>query len=149
MCPVNATRDHQVKINIYNELLEDAFVRELELAKLKASLIDLKREIVGDAVTLDPTGQVIELSSLLAINDEGSASSDEAVESDSGSSDAGLRQSQGAKEKSLKKRRGSKGKANRRGRDGTRKEQLSEGWDYNLSVVPAIVRRPHEEDEQE
>jgi hypothetical protein len=126
-------------------MLEDAFQRELELAKLKASLVDMKLEIVEEAQTLDPNGQVILPSSLKAGNDsessEASSSSEgeEALETDSASGeDVALKLS---KPKN-RKRRGSKGKSRGKGRDATR----SKDWDYSLSGARRVVGVTEDDD---
>ncbi|RXW20147.1 hypothetical protein EST38_g5721 [Candolleomyces aberdarensis] len=147
--PKDATQDHKAKINTYNDMLEDIFIRELELAKLKASLVDMKVEIVEDAQTLDPNGQVILPSSLKAGNEsDGSGSSSEgdseAVETDSASGeDAAFKLS---KPKN-RKRRGSKGKSKGKGRDATRREEMGKDWDYNLTVSGGARRVRDAEDD--
>ncbi|KAJ2915113.1 hypothetical protein MD484_g5294, partial [Candolleomyces efflorescens] len=136
--PKDATKDHKDKINSYNDILEDIFQRELELAKLKASLVDMKLEIVEQAQTLDPNGRVILPASLKTGNDsessEASSSSEgeEALETDSASGeDIALKLS---KPKN-RKRRGSKGKSRGKGRYATRRED----WDYSLSGARRVV----------
>ncbi|KAJ3521839.1 hypothetical protein NMY22_g12144 [Coprinellus aureogranulatus] len=147
--PSDATKPHKDKINSYNDLLEEVFQRELELARLKASLVDMKVEIVEEAQTLDTTGQVISAESLKAGEaDVESSESGEEAESDSAASgeDAAAKKDGSGK----KKRRGSKGKSKGKGRVAMRAEERGANWDYNLNVAGGNRRaRVADEDDHE
>ncbi|KAF5326093.1 hypothetical protein D9611_000859 [Ephemerocybe angulata] len=152
--PLDADKVHKAKINDYNDLLEDIFHRELELAKLKASLIDMKVEIVEEAQTLDTTGNVILPSSLRGGEPTDASKSDsssgEDGESDAGASGPASGSEEGAAKKgALKKRRGSKGKSKGKGRDATRTEERGASWDYNLNVAGGARRGRLEDDAED
>ena len=44
-----------MKVDKYNELLEDIYQREVELAKIKSALVDLRNEIAEEARLLNET----------------------------------------------------------------------------------------------
>jgi hypothetical protein len=142
--PTDATKDHKVKIHTYNDMLEGIFQRELELAKLKASLVDMKLEIVEEAQTLDPKGQVILPSSLKPDSESSDAASSSSSEGDSEALETDSASGEDVASKLAKpknrKRRGSKGKSKGKGRDPTRKEELGKDWDYNLSMAGGARR---------
>lgn len=126
--------------------------RELELSRLKASLVDMKVEIVEEAQTLDTAGQVISPESLQRLRageaeEQSSSSEEEGTGSDSGvSGEEGALA--GKKDASRKKRRGGgKGKSKGKGRDATRAEERGANWDYNLSVAGGNRRARVAEDD--
>ncbi|KAJ2915114.1 hypothetical protein MD484_g5295, partial [Candolleomyces efflorescens] len=142
--PVDASKDHKDKIHSYNDMLEDIFQRELELAKLKASLVDMKVEIVEEGQTLDPKGRVILPSSLKTDSESSDAAASSSSEGDSEALETDSASGEDVASKLAKpknrKRRGSKGKSKGKGRDATRKEELGKDWDYNLSMAGGARR---------
>lgn len=49
----SAPTDHKMKVDKYNELLEEIYQREAELTKIKSALVDMRSEIADEAQLLD------------------------------------------------------------------------------------------------
>ncbi|KAF9526007.1 hypothetical protein CPB83DRAFT_817612 [Crepidotus variabilis] len=55
-CLPAAPREHKAKVDQYNELLEVIYEREVELARIKSSLIDMHRDITEEVHHLENIG---------------------------------------------------------------------------------------------
>ncbi|EAU87603.1 hypothetical protein CC1G_09700 [Coprinopsis cinerea okayama7 len=138
VCPTDGAKDHRSKIEIYNELLESLFHRELELSKLKESLLDMRTEIIEEAPTLDTNGAALAVSGP-ATELEAEGLSESAEESDGTGSGVVSSASDSEVKASVrgggKRKRGSKGKYKGKGRERVRisGEELGALWDYEVS----------------
>lgn len=130
----NAPADHKIKVDKYNELLEDIYQREVELTKIKSALVDMREEIAEEARTLDGTSH--ETDNAVKVDEQ------EAEQLSDNNSD-------GKKDKkSYKKNRG-KGKGHNR-RSKMADSELDAEWDYKLELMRnGSVRRERDASEKE
>jgi len=118
----SAPTDHKMKVDKYNELLEDIYQREVELTKIKSALVDLRSEIAEEAQHLDETHDAAKG------NDEAEEEEEEAERhSDSSNS----------KKDNLKKvYKKTKGKAKGHiKRSKMADSELDAEWDYKLDLI--------------
>ncbi|KDR78378.1 hypothetical protein GALMADRAFT_245533 [Galerina marginata CBS 339.88] len=144
-CLPTAPRDHKVKVQQYNELLEDIYQREVELSNIKSTLVDMREQIAQEARILEGTNisglvqQVQASASHEASKSDSGDSSDaeHAVLSDSASSDKSRRDAV----KLLKDARKSKAKAKSSRRSKVPDAQLGGEWDYKLELGRGSLKR--------
>ena len=116
-----------MKVDKYNELLEDIYQREIELAKIKSALVDLREEIAGEARLLDETTSD-ETRDAVKSSEEAEEDEEEAEQ---------LSDSSGSKKDNLKKvYKKTKGKAKGHiKRSKMADSQLDAEWDYKLDLI--------------
>jgi len=125
-CPPTAPSDHKMKVEQYNELLEDIYQREVELSNIKSTLIDMRNQIAQEASIFDGAAGVPPASLESTASDSSESDEAEPVLSDS---------SGGARRDATKKaaKKSKKAKLGHR-RSKVQDAQLSGEWDYNLEL---------------
>lgn len=122
----SASKAHKDKVERYNDLLEEIYEHELELAKMKSALVDMRKEIVEDAQSLDGVAVGVK-----AVQTDGIVNGDT---SDNDSID---------KEKKDRKR-GGRGKAIVKGKGKEKSKvagtEMDVEWDYNLELSNSAKR---------
>ncbi|PPQ77897.1 hypothetical protein CVT25_015384 [Psilocybe cyanescens] len=131
-CLPTAPKDYKLKVQQYNDLLEDIFQRELELGNIKSTLIDMREMIAQEARILEGT-TISGVDTLDAAKSD--ASDSDEVLSD-GSSDKG--KVDPSKTKAVRKAK-AKARGNRRSK--VPDVQLGGEWDYNLEFSERKGRR--------
>ena len=112
-----------MKVDKYNELLEDIYQREVELTKIKSALVDMREEIAEEARLLDGT-----------TSDEMHEKDDEEVEEEENSKEAG-QLSDGSKNlKKIYKKTKGKAKGHIK-RSKMADSELDAEWDYKLELI--------------
>ncbi|KAF8154104.1 hypothetical protein B0H34DRAFT_676958 [Crassisporium funariophilum] len=128
-----APKDHKLKVEQYNDLLEDIYQREVELTKIKSALIAMRTEIDEDVRHMDGTStlprEVVKFA-----EEETEAEKDKDAESLSDSSDKGKKDKKSAKKAKAK---GSKGSKKSRISD----SELDAEWDYKLELSKGSSKR--------
>ena len=128
----NAPREHNAKIDQYNELLEDIYQREVELTRVKSALVDMRQELTDEVQHLSSTGV---LPPVVSVEARSESESDDAgsVLSDSSGSGSARRNSIG---KPFGKGKKVKGKFGRLGNRHSKvpDAQLDAEWDYELEI---------------
>lgn len=120
-----------MKIDKYNELLEEIYQREVELTKVKSALVDLREEIAEDTRVLNKTSDD-ETSDAAKSNEEAAAAEEEEEEGGEQHSD-----SSSSKKDNLKKvYKKTKGKAKGHiKRSKMADSVLDAEWDYKLDLL--------------
>jgi hypothetical protein len=116
-----------MKVNKYNELLEDIYQREVELTRIKSALVDLRSEIAEEVQLLDKTSD--ETRDAAKGNEEVEEEDEEEAEHPSDSSSS--------KKDNLKKvYKKTKGKAKGHiKRSKMADSELDAEWDYKLDLL--------------
>ena len=123
----SAPTDHKMKVDKYNELLEDVYQREVELTKIKSALVDLRTEIAEETKLFDKTSD--ETRDAVKDNEEAEEEAEEGSEHNSDSSSS--------KKDNLKKvYKKTKGKAKGHiKRSKMADSVLDAEWDYKLDLI--------------
>jgi len=125
----SAPADHKIKVDKYNELLEDIYQREVELTKIKSALVDMREEIAEEARLLDGTSDHSETHD--AAKDE-----EEEEEAENGKADEQLSDSSTKRANSKKIYKKTKGKAKGHvKRSKIADSELDAEWDYKLELL--------------
>jgi hypothetical protein len=117
-----------MKVDKYNELLEDIYQREVELTKIKSALVDLREEIAGEARLLDETTSDETRDAAAGEGNEEAAEEEEAKQ---------LSDSSSSKKVNLKKvykKTKGKGKGHIK-RSKMADSELDAEWDYKLELL--------------
>jgi len=122
----NAPADHKLKVDKYNELLEEIYQREVELTKMKSALVDMRSEIGEEARILDGTSE----ETRDGIEDDEEEEEAEQVSDSNGSEKS---KPQAPKDKKNYKKTKGKGKGNRRSK--LADSELDAEWDYKLELM--------------
>ncbi|KAF8797607.1 hypothetical protein BYT27DRAFT_7125228 [Phlegmacium glaucopus] len=122
----SAPADHKIKVDKYNELLEDIYQREVELTKIRSALVAMREEIAEETRILDGTNN----ETRDAVKDE-----EEKDEDDNGKEAEQLSDSSSekGKKKNYKKTKG-KGKGHIK-RSKMADSELDAEWDYKLELI--------------
>lgn len=122
-----------MKVDKYNELLEDIYQREVELAKIKSALVDLREEIANETRLLDETSD--ETGDAAKGNEEAGKEEEEEAEQ--------LSDSSSSKKDNLKKTyKKTKGKAKGHiKRSKMADSELDAEWDYKLDLLRESVKK--------
>ena len=116
-----------MKVDKYNELLEDIYQREVELARMKSALVDLREEIANESRLLDDTSD--ETHDAAKDNEEAEKEEEEEAEQLSDSSS-------GKKDNLKKVYKKTKGKAKGHvKRSKMADSELDAEWDYKLDLL--------------
>jgi hypothetical protein len=116
-----------MKVDKYNELLEDIFQREVELTKIKSALVDMREEIADEARLLDGT---------TSDGMHETVKDDEEVEEENGEEAGQL--SDSSKKDNLRKTVYKKTKGKAKGhikRSKMADSELDAEWDYKLELL--------------
>jgi hypothetical protein len=116
-----------LKVDKYNELLEDIYQREVELTKIKSALVDLREEIAEEAQLLDKSSD----------EPRDAAKGNEEVEEEEGEEGEHQSDSSSSKKDNLKKvYKKTKGKAKAHvKRSKMADSELDAEWDYKLDLI--------------
>ena len=158
-CPTTAPKDHKLKVQQYNDLLEDIFQREVELSNIKSTLLDMRHEILEEARIFESTepgvltaayaqqvqaaashdaARLSDASSLASSSSDASSSDVDPAEQAGTAADVLGGRSGGAKVKVAKK---TKTKAKGARRSKVPDAQLGGDWDYRLDISTKKVQR--------
>jgi len=142
-CPPTAPKDHKIKVQQYNELLEDIYQREVELSSIKSTLIDMREQIAQEARILKGTeaGDLAQQVQAVGTHDATKSDSSDSdaehgVLSDSASSD---KSRQDATKVKVAKKTKTKAKDARRSK--VPDAQLGGDWDYKLELGRGSMHR--------
>ena len=118
-----------MKVDKYNELLEDVYQREVELSKMKSALVDLREEIAEDTRLLNKTSDDESV--------DAAKSNEEAAEEDEEEGAEQHSDSSSSKKDNLKKvYKKTKGKAKGHiKRSKMADSVLDAEWDYKLDLL--------------
>ncbi|KAH9476986.1 hypothetical protein JR316_0010902 [Psilocybe cubensis] len=131
-CLPTAPKDYRLKVQQYNDLLEDIFQRELELSNIKSTLIDMREMLAQEARILDGT------TPLDAATKSDASDSDEILSDSGSSSDKNGKPADPSRVKAVRKPK-AKARGNRRSK--VPDVQLGGEWDYNLEFSERKGRR--------
>lgn len=132
-----APNDHKVKVEKYNDLLEDIYQREVELSNIKSTLLDMRGQIAEEVRILRGTATVPP-ATLEAAGKSDSSESDEAEQVLSDSSSGAQRDAAPATK--VAKKIKTKTKLGHR-RSKVTDAQLSGEWDFQLELGKSSISK--------
>jgi len=135
----SAPADHKIKVDKYNELLEDIYQREVELTKMKSALVDLRSEIGEEARILDGTSEETH-------DEEEQEEEENDKEAEQLSDNSGEKAKKDKKNYNFKKTKGN-WKGNRRSK--LADSELDAEWDYKLELMRNVKRERRASDASE
>ncbi|KAF8901025.1 hypothetical protein CPB84DRAFT_1962186 [Gymnopilus junonius] len=150
-----APQDHKIKVQRYNDLLEDIYQREVELSNIKSALLDMRQEITEEAHILENTdvngiiiAQQLQATQAVGSHDAARSDSSSLASSSSDASDvdsaeralavASAAEGRGVNVKVSKK---TKTKAKSARRSKVPDARLGGEWDYKLDISTKRAQR--------
>jgi hypothetical protein len=125
-----------MKIEQYNDLLEDIYQREVELSNIKSTLLDMRDQIAQEALIFETAGVPPATVEATAIKSD-SSDSDEAEQVLSDSSSSARRDA--TTKKGVKKSKAKAKLGHRRSK--VLDAQLSGEWDYKLELGRSSISK--------
>jgi isoleucyl-tRNA synthetase len=136
-CHPTAPSDHKMKVEQYNDLLEDIYQREVELSNIKSTLLDMRDQIAQEVRILNGSAGVPSATLEANAIKSDSSESDEAEQALSDSSSGARRDAM--MKKGVKKTKAKAKLGHRRSK--VPDAQLSGEWDYRLELGRSSISK--------